>query len=181
MLSSGTQIWSWQTVDCFASNLALPEVRYNTRCWLLNLKLCLLLLIQAPRKITVHSYETASSSWLHATRASYSKEGLMMAWITLGWQLPPPSLGWLSGKVKPGGITFSMISQRPSVAMKRWGWGAILWTAGGWCAVVRCFHQLLQIKEQISQCLLMIHPITSVNPGSAPVASLVFGGWTINV
>ena len=73
------------------------------------------------KKITVHSYETASSSWLHATHASYSKEGLMMASIALGWQLPPPCLGWLSGKVKPGGVTFSMMSQRPSVAMKHWG------------------------------------------------------------
>lgn len=36
--------------DCFASCLALPEGRYIARSWLLNRKLCLLLLIQAPIK-----------------------------------------------------------------------------------------------------------------------------------
>lgn len=115
-------------------------------------------------KITVHSYERASGFWPHATRASYDEEGLMMAWITLGWHLPPPCLGRPSDKVKPGRVTFSMISQRPSAAMKCQGWGAALWPAGGWRAAVRCFHRWLQIKEedsirnyfcQINQCLLM--------------------------
>lgn len=141
-------------------------------------------------KITVHSYERASSSWPHATCASYNEEGLMMAWITLGWHLPPPHRGWLSGKVKPGRVTFSMISQRPSAAMKCQGWGAALWPAGGWRAAAWYFHRLFQIKEedtirnyfcQINQCLLM----TPCQPLSTLVQlqllSWLLRGWTSNI
>lgn len=178
------------TVYCFASYLALPEIRYNSRSRSLNLKWCLLLLNSGTEKITVHSYERASSSWTHATCASYDEEGLMMAWITLGWHLPPPRLGWLSGKVKPGRVTFSMVSQRLSAAMKCQGWGAALWPAGGWRAAVWYFHRLFQIKEedtirnyfcQINQCLLM----TPCQPLSTLVQlqllSWLLRGWTSNI
>lgn len=85
---------------------------------------------------------------------------------------------------KPGGITFATMSQRPTAAMKRRGWRAVLWTAGGWCALVWCFQWLLQLKEEdkIRNYFVTLadvcndRPAISINPGSALVASLEFLG-----
>lgn len=106
MLSSGIQVWSWQPVDCFASLHTLPEVTYNARSWSLNLRWCLLLLIQAPRKSQSTAVKQPPVPGPMPHTPCYDEEGLMMAWITLGWQLPPPRLGLLSHKVKPGGNIF---------------------------------------------------------------------------
>lgn len=55
-------------------------------------------------KIIVHCYEEAFSCQPHSSHVSY-KEKLMMAFITLGWPLPP----LLDGQLKPYNATFPMV------------------------------------------------------------------------
>lgn len=145
MLSSGTWVWALQTVDCSASYLALPEVRYNARSWSLNLKWCLLLLIQAPSK----SQSTATKRPPAPGRMPRALATMRKGW----WWLGLPSAGSCHHQVLDGSVArwnpeASHFPWWAGDQQQQWNAGAEEPSPGQHEAVVWCFHQLLQIKEE---------------------------------